>query len=148
MSFIKKAFQFTSLILFLAVLIFSAVKFSMNSTDSRYVMYFNSLDTDCLCTEIRFLNDTPHQGKEQFFVEELLLGPMTNRYIPLFNKNTTCDFCFVRDKCLYVGLSSEALVLNSETEDLKNGLKIFRTNIMKNFKNINTVMMYIDGREV
>ncbi len=146
--FIKKALPFTALILILASFLYSFFKFNINTKQDRYILYFNSPNFDELCTETRFLSKNSYQEKEKAFVEELLLGPVTNRYIPLFNKKTVCEFCFVREKTLYVGISKEALLVSKETAEIKRGIEVFKKNILKNFKNINTIEMYIDGKEV
>lgn len=146
--FIKKALPFTALILILATFLYSFSKFTINRKQDRYILYFDSPGFNELCTETRFLSKNTYQSKEMAFVEELLLGPVTNRYIPLFNKKTVCDFCFVREKTLYVGISKEALLVSKETAEIKRGIEVFKKNILKNFKNINTIEMYIDGKEV
>lgn len=148
MSFIKKALPFTALILILASFLYSFLKFSITNGRERYILYFDSPNSEKLCTETRFLSKDTYNIKERAFVDELLLGPFTNRYIPLFNKNTVCEFCFVRNKTLYVGISKEALSVSKETAEIKRGIEVFKKNILKNFKNITTIEMYIDGKQV
>ena len=101
-----------------------------------------------ICTEVRFLPEKPVQGKEQLFVDELLLGPMTNRYRHLFTKGTRTEFCFVRNKTMFVGISKDALQISAETADIKKEMRLFKKNILKNFKNIKTIEMFIDGTSV
>lgn len=148
MNFLKKALPFTALILILATLIFSLFKFTVSKKQYRYVVYFDSPDSNYLCTETRFLSKIAEKSKEQVFVEDILLGPLTNRYKLLFNRNTVCEFCFVRDKTLFLGLSEKALEQTDNTVEIKRGIEILRKNILKNFKNINTIEMYIGGKEI
>lgn len=148
MNFLRKALPFSALIIILATLFFSLFKFTLNGKKNRYIVYFDSPDSNYLCTETRFLSKVPEKSKEAAFVEDILLGPLTNRYKPLFNTNTVCNFCFIRDKTLYIGLSKEALEQNDDTVEIKRGIEILKTNIFRNFKNISTIEMYIDGKEV
>lgn len=145
---VKKAIPYSAIIIFLAALLFSFCKFIIYKTNDRYVMYFESLNNGKICTEVRFLPEKPVQGKEQLFVDELLLGPMTNRYRHLFTKGTRTEFCFVRNKTMFVGISKDALQISAETADIKKGMRLFKKNILKNFKNINTIEMFIDGKSV
>ena len=98
----------------------------------RAVFYFPSMDTDKLCTEVRYLPDDPIQGELSFYVDELLLGPMTNRYKFLFS----------------LGLSKDALFKSKDSVDIKTGIKLLRVNIVKQFTEIKTVLVYIDGKSV
>lgn len=148
MSFFRRALPFTALIIILGTFLYSLFKFKITNNSDRYIMYFDSPNSEFLCCETRFLSKDGYNNKEKAFVEEMLLGPLTNRFIPLFNRNTVCEFCFVRDKTLYVGISKEAVLVSKETAEIKRGIEVFKKNILKNFQNINTIVMYIDGKEV
>jgi len=127
----------------------ACVSFVRLRTDrSRAVMYFTSFGTDDVCTEVRYLPKDPIQGDVAFFVDELLLGPMTNRYKPLFARGTRADFCTLEGDTLYVGLSGEALSANKESADIETGIELLKVNIVKKFTKINTVLVYIDGKSV
>jgi hypothetical protein len=145
MNEVKKALPYAAIIVFLATLLFSFGRYLFERPGDRRVFYFESLDTNKISTEVRFLPSKPVQGKEKIFVDELLLGPMTNRFRPLFSPGTKADFCFVRGRTMYVGLSKEAVQITPETADIKKGMELFKKNILKNFTNIDTIVMYIDG---
>lgn len=114
----------------------------------RTVFYFPSMDTDKLCTEVRYLPDNPIQGELSFYVDELLLGPMTNRYKFLFSLGTKADFCTLEDDVLYLGLSKDALFTTKDSVDIRTGIKLLKVNIVKQFTEIKTVLVYIDGKSV
>ena len=114
----------------------------------RTVFYFPSMDTDKLCTEVRYLPDDPVQGDLSYYVDELLLGPMTNRYKFLFSLGTKAEFCSLEDDVLYLGLSKDALFKAKDSVDIKTGIKLLRVNIVKQFTEIKTVLVYIDGKSV
>lgn|SRR5574344_38757 len=145
---VHKAFPFAAIIIFLAAFVFSFCKYLLNRPGERRVFYFQSYESDKLYTEIRYEPYKPVQGDEHLFVDEVLLGPMTNRLRPLFSVGTKTEFCFVRGKTLYVGLSKEALQISAKSADIGTGVKLLKKNILKNFTYINTVEMYIDGKSV
>ena len=125
----------------------SAIIYFMSySPTNRAVLYFYSYDYDNLCTEVRHLPQNTVQGDEAFFVEELLLGPMTNRYKKLFADGTKLDFCIRQDDKLYVGLSKMALYNDLDAVSLRVGVETLKLNIVKQFTKINTVLVYIDGK--
>ena len=144
----KKAVPYGAIIVFLATLLFSFCRYLTNMPGTRRVFYFESLDTNKISAEVRYLPSKAVQGKERLFVDELLLGPMTNRFRPLFSAGTKSEFCFVRGRTLYVGISKEAVQISPEAADIKKGLELFKKNILKNFTNIDTIMVYIDGKGV
>jgi hypothetical protein len=57
-------------------------------------------------------------------------------------------FCQLDGDVLYVNLSEEALLEKGIALPIKDGTKFFRMNILKNFENINTVVMFIGGKQV
>jgi hypothetical protein len=145
---VKKAVPYAAIIIFLGALLFSFCKYMFNRPGDRRVFYFKSYDNNKTCTEIRYEPHKPVQGREQLFVDELLLGPMTNRFRPLFTRGTKTEFCFLRGSTLYVGLSKEALQISADSADIGSGVKLLKKNVLKNFTYINAVEMYIDGKSV
>ncbi len=145
MKSIKKS-PFVAAGFFLGTLIFSAIFFANKNSVERYLFYFHSFENDQLCTEVRYLPKNPTQGKIQLFVDELLLGPMTNRYKSIFVRGTKVEFCTLEGNTLYVGLSSDALQTSTDTENLRERVSLFKLNIVKKFTEIKTVLVYIDGK--
>jgi hypothetical protein len=115
---------------------------------SRSVMYFSSFGTDDVCTEVRYLPIEPGVDPLVQYVDELILGPMTNRYKHLFSSGTKLEFCTVEDGVCYVGLSREALNQTKGAADIQTGIELLKVNIVKKFTEISTVLVYIDGRSV
>lgn len=137
---------------FLSSLIFSLVMYAIRNPQPRFVYYFHSFDTPKICTEVRHKPSSSSTIKNNefinYFVEDLILGPMTNRYKYLFNPKTTLEFCFLDDKILNIGLSSEALKVHPEYSPIKEGVQLLKLNIVKNFTNIDKIYIYIDGQSV
>lgn len=129
-------------------LLVSVIVFNTKDFGIRRTFYFYSIDKKDIATEMRFLSRNPQQGDVQFFVDELVLGPITNRFQRIFPAGTKVQFCTLQDDVLYVGLSEDALKGNSSMEDLSKSIDLFKVNIVKNFTKINTVMVYIDGKSV
>ncbi len=114
----------------------------------RTVFYFHSLESEKLYSEVRYLPKDPYQGETHQFVEELILGPMTNRYVRLFSEGTGLDFCFEKDGVLYVGLTKDALKFTPEIKDIEGSVNLLKQNIVTRFTKINSVLVYIDGKSV
>lgn len=114
----------------------------------RTVMYFTSFGSDDVCTEVRYLPKDPSTDMLLQFVNELVLGPMTNRYKPLFASGTRVEFCMEENGVCYVGLSREALSATKEVADIETGIELLKVNIVKKFTEISTVLVYIDGKSV
>lgn len=81
----------------------------------------------------------------QAFVDDLLLGPFTNRYKAVMARGTRVEFCFEKDRVLYLGLSADALKPDAETSDIRGGVELIKENIVKNFTNFNKICIFIDG---
>ncbi|MDR1785081.1 MAG: GerMN domain-containing protein [Spirochaetaceae bacterium] len=80
------------------------------------------------------------------YVDELLLGPAGSRCVPLFAPGTRAVSCFRRGRTLYLDLSGEALFAGNTVSPLKEGVAGLKKNILRNFRGLSEVNVYIDGR--
>lgn len=127
-------------------LIVSGAAFYFYKYHCRQIFYFESYDSSRICTETRYSEKKDGDEEIRAFVDDLLLGPMTNRFKFLFSSGTRTEFCFSNGKELYVGLSKQALFVDSETFNMRKNVSLLRKNIVKNFTNINKIYIYIDGK--
>lgn len=141
-------FAFVFAGVFFGSLIVSGAAFYFYKYHCRQIFYFESYDSSRICTETRYSEKKSGDEEIKTFVDDLLLGPMTNRFKFLFSPGTRTEFCFSNGKELYVGLSKQALFVNSETFNMKQNISLLRKNIVKNFTNINKIYIYIDGKPV
>lgn len=137
---------FILLALIILTFLVSFFSLALKKGKFRAIFYYESFDSEKLCTETRWLPKDSVQSREHLFVDELLLGPLTNRYKYVFAPGTRVDFFDVKDDTVYVGLSREALKNSRETADINEGISLLKKNIVKNFTKINTVLVYIDGK--
>ena len=114
----------------------------------RRTFVFPLLGSEKPVTEIRYLSREPAQGDIPLYIDELLLGPQTQRARPLFSPGTTCDFCFVREKTLYVGLSKAVLYQDGAAADILDGIALFKANILHNFRAVSAIELFIDNKIV
>jgi hypothetical protein len=86
------------------------------------------------------------------FVDDLLLGPMTNRYGRVFPRGTRAEYCFTGadadgGRVLYLGLSQDALFAG-DLLSVREEVDLLRLNIVKNFTYLNKIDVAIDGVSV
>lgn len=112
------------------------------------MFYFPSFDGPGLYSEIRFLPSRPPQGSVRLFVDELLLGPLTDRYRMLFSQGTRVRWCIQQGRTLYLDLSAEGLFSNGDATPVLEGIAFLKKNIKTNFPSINRVEIFIDGQKV
>lgn len=147
-DYLKKYQVVASVCVLVLALVFSLIMFCINRAGDRRLFYFYSADTQSVATEARYITSNPTQGEVNAFIDDLLLGPMTNRYQSIFAKGTTVEFCKQEGDTLYVGLSSEALKSVSGALSLQERVDLFRFNIVNNFTKINTILLYVDGKSI
>lgn len=141
----NKAIGFT--ILFIVFIISLSCYFFTN-TKTRKVLFFQHRDTGVLQVESRYLPKLKKNEGIKLFVDELLLGPMSDRSLPLFPRNTKSISTVLSGKTLYVNLSSEALNVLSAASANKVGSELFRKNVFRNFRNIAIIHIYIEGSSI
>lgn len=144
----KQLFLIPLFILGLAFIV-SALLYATHNPWHPYVMFFGEYGSDKVYTETRLVSkEQDNQQQVRAFTESLVLGPRTNRFLPLFAKGTAVEFCIVKDGKVYVGLSKNALFFSEECADIKTGISMLKRNIVRNFTNIDTVEVYIDSIQV
>ncbi|MCI7398560.1 MAG: hypothetical protein SOZ72_09885 [Treponema sp.] len=143
----KKSFQVV-LGIIIGSFIISLILFCIHTGGTRRVCCFRSFDSDRLCTEVRYFPRMNRIEAVEAFVQDLLLGPFTNRYKPIFASGTRLEFCFADGKTLYLGFSAQALKPEKEISDIDSNVQLIRKNIVKNFTNFNKICIFIDGVQV
>ncbi len=133
--------------IFIAAVSISLISIAAAKADNRFVFLFESLDDSDLHLEVRYINTVPGDDDVTCFVKELLLGPMTNRYRPLFSKTTTVQSCFIRDGILYIDLSEEALLQEGASSETEKACSLLKENISSNFKEVADTKIFISGIE-
>lgn len=132
----------------LIMFIFSIVMFFVQGYSHRRVYLFESLDKPGLYAENRYYPNIPYLDDIELFVSELLLGPIGERYKHVFAPGTKLKSCFLQDNVLYIDFSSEALFPNEKVSEVREGAEIFKKNIFRNFRKIDKINIYIEGRKI
>lgn len=126
--------------------VFSFAVYLVKTPAIRYSFRFQSVDSGRNNIEWRLLPFRKGQRKVQLYVEELLLGPKTERGRPIFSPGTRVDFCFSRDKTLYVGLTPALLEKTGNASEIMDGIEIFKKNIRSAFPKFKQIEIYIDKK--
>lgn len=115
----------------------------------KKVFIYESMDSDMLYFETRHIPPQTVQGDIAYFVEELLLGPISDRYRPLFAKGTRVLSCFIgTDEVLYINLSEEALLQQGESSSTAVAYDLLKKNVLKNFNDVDNIEVFIIGNKV
>ena len=141
----SKKISATFFLIFLVVFVFSVIQYKQKERGKRRIFYFSALDSADTYTEVRYEPKEISGDESQeikYFVDELLLGAVTNRLRPLFS------FCRLDGDVLYVDLTEDALLEKGISLPIKDGTEFFRMNVLKNFGNINTIVMFIGGKQI
>lgn len=151
MSFIKRKFDFTAMALFLiltAAFLVSLFLYFAANFGKRYIFRFESVDKGKNAIEHRILPFRDRAEEITMYVDELLLGPIAERSRPIFSPGTKAKFCFVREKTLYINLSSDLLYKTGNAGDIMDGIRLFKKNIFKTFPYVQQIELYIDGKSI
>jgi hypothetical protein len=87
----------------------------------------------------------------RLFVDELLLGPLTNGYQMLFVPGTWAALCVEEKRTLYVDLTMDVAAFFASGRTAlpwDEGAALFKKNIRANFPALQDVVLFINGREI
>lgn len=128
--------------------VFSGLLYLASAPGKRYTFRFQSVDSGRNNVEWRFLPRRKRAQRAALYIDELLLGPKTERSKPIFSPGTKATFCFERGRTLYVNLTSDLLVQSGNASEIMQGLEIFKMNIKRTFPKYKQVEIYIDKRGI
>lgn len=145
-----KSIKISTILIFSLIILFAGVSLVLwfsKFPGVRKTFAFPAITGNETYIESRYLPTDPQQGLLKYYVEELVLGPLNELSQPIFTRGTKLVSCFERDSVLYVELSDDLLHVDSGSYDFEKSFSIFRTNIKRNFSDIKSVEIYVDGME-
>ena len=141
-----KRTSYAILIVILASLLISLAVWLVKFPGIRRSFTYKSSDSDKYRIEYRYLPVKPVQGPIQNYIDELLLGPVSEHCTPVFEQGTKVLSCFKKENVLYVNLSKDLLSADSQTTDFRKQIELFERNVFRNFGTINKIELFIDGK--
>ena len=134
--------------IFIVCLSVSLFMWARHSFGVRRTFVYKSASSDALNIETRYLPSAPVEGQIQNYIDELLLGSLSERCQHIFPKGTAILSCFEREGDLYVDFS-EDLIRNADptTTHFSEEFALFCNNIKRNFSTVRRIHIFINGRE-
>lgn len=117
-----------------------------NNKYERYLIYFKNKITNKINVEMRYLIK-PETSEEEFFVSELFLGAENHDYYYI-SQEIRPKSVFIRNKILYVDLPEKILEKMPAGFDFDEFYGLFLKNIFSNFRNIEKIYIFLDGKKV
>ncbi len=148
-NFITKTVKQKIALIAIIALFISILFYILGSPGKKATFLFESMDSNSLYAEYRYIPSDSVQGDIQYFVDELLLGPLSNRYKPLFALGTRTLSCFLsEDSTLYINLNEKALFASNSSSETINACELLKKNVLKNYKYVDTIKVFIMGNLV
>ena len=126
--------------------VFSFFCYIISKNTCRRAFIFPSAENGKYIIEYRNLAEKPHQGDIGLYIDEILLGSTVERTKLLFTPGTRVLSCFERNHILYVNLSQDLLQMGDGVIEIREGTELLKKNIMKNFSEIDSVEIFIEGK--
>lgn len=133
------------LVILLVVLLFVS-----KPAKQKFVFFFPEKDShSVICTETRYLPVYKDQNIAfSSFISELLLGPFSTGYSPLFNLDSRLSQAFISNKSVYVNIITETIEPNQGIAGYETSWELFKKNVCTNYRSIDKIYLYINGVEV
>ncbi|MBC6713462.1 hypothetical protein [Treponema sp. Marseille-Q3903] len=132
--------------LIILVFIISSFTFLIKRKGTRYTFVFPSANNGKYIIEARRLTKQKNKDNVNIYADEILLGSTLERTKLLFTSGTKLISCFQRGKVLYLNLSAKSLQMGEGVIELKEGVELLKKNIKRNFKDIDVVEVFINGK--
>jgi hypothetical protein len=117
-------------------------------SQKRSIFYFPAHASKAVRTEIRYLPVKKTQAERlSFYIDELLLGPISPDLAPVYPTDTRVSRLFIRGDELYVDITASALEYWVNSVEPDRSFAIFKKNVCTNFRNVDKIYLYIDGKE-
>ncbi len=129
----------------LLVLLISACFYAKKHYGKKFVFIFPSVEEGKYILETRYLKENPNKDYLSYFVDELLLGSGYERTKYLFKPGTRIISCFERNQIVYIDLSADIINMGHNVISIKDGIELLERNIYKNFSNVDSIQVFVDG---
>lgn len=149
MSIINSVKHKKTVIIILSVLLLSAivstVLFAVKTNGKRRTFIFPSVENGKYIVESRRLPKL-YMNPVEVYVNELLLGPQTERTQRIFPNGTKLKSCMVRDKTVYINISKEMIDVDEKSNiTMRESIELLEKNIKNNFRFVDSVEVFVDG---
>ena len=115
---------------------------------ARRTFVFYAISDGKITVEDRNLKRAPSREQNiTRYVEEAILGPVTQNHLPLFPKGTRLLSLLYRDGFVYANFSEEAALPPEEGGELFKNLGNLYTGIKRNFSYVSDICFFIAGKE-
>jgi hypothetical protein len=134
-------------LLFLALLgVFAFAEFMISGLVRRTFVFY-SINDGMVAVEDRMLKRSPSRELDiARYVEEVLLGPISQDSAPLFPPETRLRSLLYRDGVVYADLSESAALPPLDDGDVFRNLYTLNTGIRRNFSFVKDVRLFIAGK--
>lgn len=126
--------------------VLSFTLFMVKRGGARYTFVFPSVEKESFIVETRRFKKS-HKSPVEYYIDELMLGPQTERCRFIFPKETKINSVMVKNKVLYINFSKN--IINPETEGkmlpIRQAIELFKENVLRNFPSINSVEVFVEG---
>ena len=129
-------------------LLISVFFFFLNFPGIRKSFIYKASDSDVLRIEHKYIPLGRESERIVTYVNELLLGPVSEHCIPVFEKGTKLLSCFKRNGILYVDISEDALKGNAVSTDFRQQIALFKKNVQRNFPTLKEIELFIEGKSL
>lgn len=143
-----KIIFYLSIIIFILSLGLSIFLYIVQNNSIRRVFFFEHIDQPQLYIEDRYIAHVEGQSDVELFVKELVLGPLSDRYRPIFPRGTSLLSCFVNQNEVNINLSENAAFATGTVSISVDAVELLNKNICTNFSNISKVNLFISGKKV
>lgn len=132
-------------ILLITSIVVSLTIYFIQRNGTRRSFIFSSAETGVFNVENRYIPTNPNKDDISYYVDEILLGPQNERSKMIFTSGTKAISCIKKGDVLYLNLSDDLLKMGINVMEINEGIDLLKTNILRNFKEISSVEIFIDG---
>ena len=145
MSFFKQIRRLSYLVV---LIVFAFIDIGRSGLSRRTFEFF-TYNHNLSVVEDRMLRKTQtREGDIRSYIEELILGPVSQDYAPLVTKGTTLRAFMFREGTVYADFSREAVLPVSGGMPLFDSFLAINQGIRRNFSYISDVKLFSNGNEV
>jgi hypothetical protein len=131
----------------LAVLaVFAFIQFSRSGL-ARRTFEFSSFDGNPVVEDRMLRKGLSREQDIRYYIEELILGPVSVDFAPLITKGTKLASFMYRDRTVYADFSSGAILPVRGGRPLFDSFLAVNRGIRRNFHDVKDVKLFIEGRE-
>ena len=134
------------LLLIILLMCGAITDFIINGQSRRTFIFYDYVNENVIVEDRMFKRSSCRETALRRYIEEALLGPITQDFVPLFPRETQLKTLLYRDRIIYADFTKSAAIPLDEGRNPKENFITLKEGIFRNFSYVKDIRFFVEGQ--